>query len=91
MKLEEALRVLGLDEVPESLEDLRSVYHMKTIEAHPDKGGDVEAFVRIVQAAGRVREAVNCVCEECGGTGVVEKGVGFRKLRSRCTKCRGSE
>ena len=50
MTQREALSILGLEENVAVLEDVKSAYRAKAKLLHPDKGGDVTKFKRLVEA-----------------------------------------
>ncbi|CAD7928471.1 unnamed protein product [Amoebophrya sp. A120] len=73
-ELDQALRILGLDAVPESTKALKSVYHNRCLECHPDKGGSKEAFQRLHEAYTTIKEAMDPTKAEEGAKSKADDG-----------------
>lgn len=101
MNLSDALKILGIydayyKERP-SMDELKRMRRNNLIKHHPDKGGDADKFTEISMAWDRVMtHAVNeeirkaNQCDECSGTGWVEKKTSFGMTNIKCKKCNGT-
>jgi DnaJ-class molecular chaperone len=74
---------LGLQEGA-TAEEIRAAYKSKVQTHHPDKGGDVDVFQKIVKAYKRLSKRK---CNQCGGTGKVVVRNGAFKKTEDCPIC----
>lgn len=87
MRIDEALRVLGLDEVPD-IDRLRAAYFDRARVCHPDHGGAPEEFMAVKEAFDRL-SAIVIKCRTCGGTGRALMRRGFYAVPIQCPDCKG--
>lgn len=101
MNLREALYTLGIYveyyRKRPSYAELKQMRRNDLIKYHPDKGGNSDKFVEVSIAWDRVmlhavQEEIRKAnqCEECGGTGLVEKKTSFGMTNAKCKKCKGT-
>ena len=85
-----ALVVMMLTEDATAAE-VKARYHALAAERHPDKGGDVSAFVELNEAYQTLRRAIKPRrCGLCHGSGKETVGArGFQTIRRRCPRCHG--
>lgn len=87
MKLSEAIVTLGLP-TKYTLLQAKTAYRVKCMEHHPDRGGDINEFVKVTEAYALVTKKYSAeVCPECNGTGKVEKVSGFTTIKLSCPLC----
>jgi DnaJ-class molecular chaperone len=89
---EDAFRLLGL-EPGASPAEVRAAYRHKAKAAHPDAGGDAEAFEELWEAhAHALTYAEFERCPACCGTGkhlIMPQG-GWRSISLACERCGGT-
>jgi DnaJ-class molecular chaperone len=97
--LADALLLLGLEREQVTAATLSQAFRAKAMQAHPDKGGDVEEFHAIKRAERTVAEwlqtkstraVTDNACPKCSGRGYISSQKGFRALRMQCAACRGT-
>lgn len=59
MCLEEAVRVLGLENIELTPENIRKAFRQKSKIYHPDLGGDVEMMKKVIEANNFLSEPKN--------------------------------
>lgn len=101
MNLSEALKILGIYaeyyQKRPSAAELKQMRRNDLIKHHPDKGGDTDKFAEVSMAWDRVMVHVTNEearkanqCDECSGTGLVEKRTAFGMTNAKCKKCKGT-
>ena len=55
----ECFRILGFEQIPESAEEIRARFKALVKEAHPDTGGNNEAFIKLNTAQTQALEYIN--------------------------------
>lgn len=87
MKLPEAIAALGLP-TKYTLLQAKTAYRVKCMEHHPDRGGDINEFVKVNEAYSLVVKKYSAeLCTECNGTGKVERVNGFTTIKLSCPLC----
>lgn len=94
MRVAEARRTLGLPSaaLASSWEDVRAAFKRAVLQAHPDKGGEAKAFIRIMFAFRLLtgqRAAAAAVRARSAAAGCAEPGRGEHCASTPATSCEG--
>lgn len=97
-----AAETLGLDLDTATVEQVAVAYRYAAQDAHPDKGGSSEAFMRVKRAEDTLKQYLknppkdripeaDCTedCMRCSGKGFIIQQRGWRSMRVQCPDCRG--
>lgn len=81
------MRILGLPQDADA-GGIRKVWHKLAHLHHPDRGGDLDEFLKYKRAYEVAHSAASKIkCKTCGDTGKVEVTNGFRTRKRRCMDC----
>lgn len=100
---EEAAALLGVGLEGATPEIARDAYYAAAKAAHPDAGGDAEAFAAVDRAKHVLLEwlrrqadaplptpGAGQTCDKCGGAGHVMIQRAWKAMRVQCPRCRGT-
>ena len=83
MRKKKALKILGLPDDAD-VAAIKKAWHRLANKHHPDKGGELEAFLEIREAYETAVKAVSFRCGICMDTGYEVKNYGFETIKQRC-------
>lgn len=99
--VEDAQKLLGLDGVPLTEDNIKLAFRTVAKTAHPDAGGEAAQFAAadkakcillewLKKAPDPVAQFMREDCPNCRGTGSVTIPRGFGRLRIMCGRCKGT-